>query len=183
MKLLGQIFWSFFKVTISSFGGGYVLIPLLQEEIVKKRGWISDEDLINYYALGQCTPGIISMNVAMFTGYKVKGKIGSMVGALAVSSPCLVFISLVCFFLKDYMENTYVQHAINGVKVFMVALILHTIIDLFKKSVKGKRGLCIFLISCLMAYPLEIGVAWIIISSAFLGYVFHFKSLVERFKK
>ena len=179
MKLLFEIFWSFFKVTIFSFGGGYVLIPLLQEEIVRKRGWINDDDLINYYALGQCTPGIISMNVAMFTGYKVKGVVGSLVGALAVSVPCIIFVSIVFLFLKDYLDNEYVKCAVNGVKIFMVALIFHTIIDLFKKSVKGRKGFIVFLFSCALIYLLNMDVAWVIIISGLVGCVINLKKITE----
>ncbi|MFV0626796.1 MAG: chromate transporter [Alphaproteobacteria bacterium] len=183
MKLLFEIFWSFFKVTISSFGGGYVLIPLLQEEIVRKRKWINEDDLINYYALGQCTPGIISMNVAMFTGYKVKGMSGSLVGAFAVSCPCIIFISLVFLLLKDYFDNEYVKYAINGVKVFMIALIFHTIIDLYKKAVKGKRGITIFLFACALIYLLNLDVAWVIVVSGFAGYLINLKKIAELMNK
>lgn len=183
MRIYLELFWSFFKVTISSFGGGYVLLPLLQAEIVKKRKWISDKDLINYYALGQCTPGIISMNVAMFTGYRIAGRLGSLVCALAVSFPCVIFVSLVIFFLGQHLSNPYVVHALNGIKVFMVALIAHTIIDMFRKSVKGKRGILIFLISCLAIYPLNLGVAEVIILSAVLGCILHSERLQNWRKK
>lgn len=154
-----------------------MLLPLLQNELVKKHGWISDKDLINYYALGQCTPGIISMNVAMFTGYKIAGRIGSFVCALAVSLPSIVLVTIVIVLLKDYLNNPYVEYALNGVKVYMVALIAHTIIDMFRKSIKGKRGILIFLISCLGIYSFKMGVAEVIIVSAVLGYVLHSEKL------
>lgn len=183
MKIYFELFWSFFKVTISSFGGGYVLLPLLGAEVVNKRKWISDADLINYYALGQCTPGIISMNVAMFTGYRIAGRLGSLVCAIGVSLPCIIFVSLVLLFLGDYLNNPYVVHALNGIKVFMVALIAHTIIDMFRKSVKGKRGILVFLVSCLAIYPLNLGVAQVIIISAVLGCVVHSEKLQNWRKK
>lgn len=183
MKIYIELFWSFLKVTLSSFGGGYVLLPLLQEELVRKRKWIDDKDLINYYALGQVTPGIISMNVAMFTGYKVAGRLGSFVCAMAVSLPSLVLVILVIYLLSDYLDNKYVVHALNGIKVYMVALIAHTIIDMFKKSVRNKRGVVIFLLCCASLYFLNMGIVFVILLSAVLGCVVHSEKVINFFKR
>ena len=111
MVRLWDLYSIFFKMGIFTFGGGYAMLPILKNEAVEKRKWISEEELLNYYSIGQCTPGIIAVNAASFIGYQLRGFWGMIWATLGVISPSVVIILLVAMLLRQYMDNQYVQWA------------------------------------------------------------------------
>lgn len=149
MKILKDLFFTFFKTGLFSFGGGYAMIPLLEEELVNKKHWLTREELISYFAIGQCTPGIIAVNVATFCGYKKSKIFGAISATLGLIFPSVVVIVLVASLLKNVLNNSNFVHIMNGVKVCVVALLIRFIFDLFKKLYSNKKNrfinLCVFI--------------------------------------
>ncbi len=146
MKKLWELFWVFAKIGATTFGGGYAMLPILQNEIVEKRGWATDEELMDYYAIGQCTPGVIAVNTATFIGYKFAGIAGGIVATLGIVFPCIVIISLIAAFLKNFAELAFIKHAFNGIRACVCVLILDSVIKLGKKSIVDNRCWIIFLL-------------------------------------
>lgn len=151
MRKLFALFVSFFKVGILTFGGGYAMLPILQREVVEKKGWATDEELTDYFAIGQCTPGVIAVNTATFVGYKYKGIPGGICASLGVIAPSIVIISSIAAFLSHFADIPVVQHALAGVNACVVALIASGVIKLGKSAIKDKVTLCIYFLVLLLA--------------------------------
>lgn len=134
MKELLELYTAFFRIGGLTFGGGLTMLPMLKYELSQKKQWVTEEELLDYYAVGQCTPGIIAVNVATFVGYKRKGIPGAIFSTLGMISPSLIIISILAMFLDQFMNNPIVGHAIAGIKVVVCALMLNTVITLAKKS-------------------------------------------------
>ena len=149
-----QLFQSFFRIGILSFGGGYAMLPLLRREVVEKRGWATDEELADYYAIGQCTPGIIMVNTATFIGYKQKGVAGGVLATLSAVLPSYLIILAIAALLRDFAHYPLVKNAFAGIRVCVVVLIFNAVVKLFKSGVKDRAGLVIFAVvfalSCLL---------------------------------
>ena len=124
MKQYVSLFFTFAKIGVCTFGGGYAMLPILQRELVDNKGWATEEELADYYAVGQCTPGVIAVNTATFVGYNRMGWLGGTVATLGVVFPCLVIIMAIAAFLSNFMHLDVVVHAFNGVRAGVVALIL-----------------------------------------------------------
>lgn len=138
MGELWKLFWAFFRVGIMTFGGGYAMLPMLQREIVEKNGWVTEEDMLNYFAVGQCAPGIIAVNAATLVGHKHRGVPGGIVASLGVVSPSILIIALIAGLLQNYAHIPAVQHAFGGMRAAVAALIAAAVIKLFKGSVTDK---------------------------------------------
>lgn len=145
MKELINLFKAFAKVGVLTFGGGYAMLPILQREIVEKNNWATDEEIMDYYAIGQCTPGVIAVNTATFIGQKNKGVIGGIVATLGVIFPSIVIITIVAAFISNFSDLPVVKNAFAGVRVCVCVLILNAVIKLWKNSVVDKATLVIFL--------------------------------------
>ena len=133
--LLLDLFLTFAKVGVMTFGGGYAMLPILQREIVEKKKWATEDQLADYYAVGQCTPGVIAVNTATFVGSIQGGIPGGVVATLGVVFPSIVIILAIAAFLSNFMHLEAVSHAFNGVRAGVVALILSSVIKLFKNAV------------------------------------------------
>ena len=144
MKELADLFLTFARIGGFTFGGGYAMLPILQREVVEKRQWVSDEELMDYYAIGQCTPGIIAVNTATFVGQKTKGIIGGIVATLGVVFPSLVIITIIAAFIQNFADLAIVQNAFAGIRVCVCVLILNAVIKLLKSSVIDKATLVIY---------------------------------------
>lgn len=134
--LLADLFLTFAKIGVMTFGGGYAMLPILQREIVEKKGWATEDQLADYYAVGQCTPGVIAVNTATFVGSSQGGIVGGVIATLGVVFPSLVIIMAIAAFLSGFMHLEFITHAFNGVRAGVVALILVSVIKLFKGAVK-----------------------------------------------
>lgn len=132
--LLWDLYGAFFRIGIFTFGGGLTMLPMLKYEVVEKRGWTTEEELLDCYAIGQCTPGIIAVNTATYVGYKKSGILGGIFATLGMVSPSVIIITIVAAFLKQFMDNAWLQHALMGVRGIVCALMLNTVITLAKKS-------------------------------------------------
>ena len=145
MKLL-SLFLSFAKVGVMTFGGGYAMIPILEREIVENRKWASSEELMDYYAVGQCTPGVIAVNTATFIGYKVAGNLGGVAATLGVVFPSLVIITLIAGILTNFADIPAVKSAFSAIRVCVCVLIFNAVLKLWKSAVKDRPALVIFIL-------------------------------------
>ncbi len=145
MKFLLELYWTFFRIGILTFGGGLTMLPMLKYEIVEKKNWTTEDELLDCYAIGQCTPGIIAVNTATYVGYKKAGIPGGIWATLGMISPSLVIITVVAAFLKEFMDNVWLQHALMGIRGIICALMLNTVLTLAKKSLVHPicYGICI----------------------------------------
>ena len=134
MKELLEIFAVAFRVGLFTFGGGYAMLPILQREVVETRGWVSEEEVLDYYAIGQCLPGIIMVNTMIFVGHKRKGNIGGIVAALGTVCPALVIITVIAALLTNFADVPAVKNAFAGIRVCVVVLIFNAIVKLWKSS-------------------------------------------------
>ncbi len=169
MKELFDLFWTFAKIGSITFGGGYAMLPIIQREIVEKKKWATETEVIDYYAVGQCTPGIIAVNTATFIGYRLKGNMGGIIATLGVVFPSLVIIMVIAAFLKNFSEFAVVQHAFGGIRVAVVALIISSIIKLWKSSVKNYIGVLLALAAFILGALLQISPIYIVIGAAIVG--------------
>ena len=145
MKNLWQLFLAFARVGVMTFGGGYAMIPILEREIVDRHGWATEEELMDYYAVGQCTPGVIAVNTATFIGYKVAGNLGGIIATLGVVFPSLVIITLIAGILTSFAEVPAVKSAFAGIRICVCVLIFNAVLKLWKKAVVDKATLVLFL--------------------------------------
>ncbi len=145
IKDLFQLFFVFAKIGATTFGGGYAMLPILQRELVERRGWTTEEKLIDYYAIGQCTPGVIAVNTATFIGYNRLGIPGGIAATLGAVFPSIVIITVLALFLQNFSQLEWIRHAFNGIRACVCVLILNSVIGLVKKSVIDYRCLIIFL--------------------------------------
>lgn len=146
MKKLLELFVAFAKVGVMTFGGGYAMIPILEREIVDRQGWASGEELMDYYAVGQCTPGVIAVNTATFIGYSVAGVPGGIVATLGVVFPSLVIITVIAGILTNFADIPAVKSAFAAIRVCVCVLIFNAVLKLWKKAVPDKATLILFLL-------------------------------------
>ncbi len=176
MNQLLELFLVFFKMGSFTFGGGYAMLPIIQEEIVNKRNWATDEEILDYYAIGQSTPGIIAVNTATFIGYNRMGIIGGIIATLGVVSPSIILITIIAAFFKNFQDYALIQNAFGGIRVVVAALILNAVIRMYKDSVKDWVGILLFIASFLLLVFLDITPIIVIVVSSIIG-IIRFKSI------
>lgn len=146
MKQLLDLFFTFARIGGLTFGGGYAMLPILQREVVEKRKWATNEEIMDYYAIGQCTPGIIAINTATFIGQKCAGNIGGIVATLGVVFPSLIIITLIASFLQNFADLAIVKNSFAGIRICVSVLIINAVIKLWKSSVIDIVSAIIFFI-------------------------------------
>lgn len=171
MKLLFDLFIIFARIGGFTFGGGYAMLPMLQKEIVENRKWATQDELMDYYAIGQCTPGIIAVNVATFIGVKLKGFWGALFATLGVITPSIIIIMVIAAFISGFQDIELVAHALNGVRAAVVALILSSVIKLSKKSLVDTVTKVIFVLVALISFFTDISPVIFILAVAFVSLV------------
>lgn len=144
MKLLIQLFLTFARIGGFTFGGGYAMLPMIQREIVQNKKWATEEDVMNYYAVGQCTPGVIAVNTATFIGHKLKGIPGAVFATLGVITPSVIIILIIAAFIRNFLEYEMVGYALSGINVAVSVLVTDAVIKLYKKGVKDIFGFILF---------------------------------------
>lgn len=169
-----EMFWTFFKIGLFTFGGGYAMLPLLKAEIVDKHSWASEEELMNYFSIGQCTPGIIAINVSTFIGYKMFGKIGAVVATAGMVTPSLIIIILAASVLQAYMHNEYLEQAFAGIRIGVTALIADTVWGMRKKAITDGYGVGAFLIAVTLLMWLNISAVIVVCAAAVGGWLFKY---------
>ena len=175
MPILLDLFLTFAKVGVMTFGGGYAMLPILQREVVENKGWATEEELMDYFAIGQCTPGIIAVNTATFIGQKYKGTLGAIATTIGVVFTSIVIISLLATVIEAFSHLVWVQNAFGGIRICVCVLIANAVIKLYKKAVVDKLTLAIFLAVALGSYFLNVSPVIFVVVSALAGIVLHSK--------
>lgn len=180
MKELFELFIVFAKIGGFTFGGGYAMLPILQREVVENRKWATSEELMDYYAIGQCTPGIIAVNTATFIGYKRKGVIGGITATSGCVSPSLVIIMIIAAFINSFTHIVWVQHALAGIRVCVCVLVLNAVLKLAKKSLIDAATYIIFAAIVVLSLFTDVAAFVWILCAGVAGIVL--KTLMERSK-
>ena len=180
MPILLDLFLTFAKVGVMTFGGGYAMLPILQREVVENKGWATEEELMDYFAIGQCTPGIIAVNTATFIGQKYKGTLGALCTTIGVVFPSVVIISLLASVIETFSHLAWVQHAFGGIRICVCVLIANAVVKLYKKAVVDKLTLGIFLAVALASYFLEVSPVLFVILAAATGIFLQSKGGTEK---
>lgn len=171
MKELLDLFLTFAKMGVMTFGGGMAMLPILQREVVDTKHWATEEELVDYYAIGQCTPGIIAVNTATFIGQKKGGTLGGILATLGVVFPSLVIISLLAGLITNFSHLAWVKNAFAGIQVCVCVLIFNATVKLLKKAVVDKRTAVIFVLVLVGSVFLNVSPVWFVILAALAGIV------------
>ena len=166
MNTLIDLFFTFCRIGGLTFGGGYAMLPMIQKEIVEEKKWATEEEVLDYYAVGQCTPGIIAVNTATFIGYKVQGIIGAIVATLGVVFPSLIIITIIAALLKNFASYAIIQHAFSGIRVVVIALIISAILKLAKTSIKNSITLIIAILAFISVAFVNLSPIYIVVAAA-----------------
>ena len=171
---LWTLFLTFAKVGVMTFGGGYAMLPILEREVVVNRKWTTSEQMLDYYAIGQCTPGVIAVNVSTFIGYQERGIIGAIVATLGMIFPSLLIITSLATVLQMFQDNVYVQKAFGGIRIAVCALIASTIIKLANKTIKSVVAAIITVIALCLELFLKVSPVIIVLSTVAFSLIMFF---------
>lgn len=176
MKELLELYLAFMRIGAVNFGGGYAMLPLLERDLVENRGWTTTDDLTDYFAIGQCTPGLIALNVATFIGSRRKGVAGAIAATAGFVTMPIVIILVIATFLQGFADMPVVQNAFAGIRVCVCVLIVQAVLRLWKKSVVDGLSLALYLIVFLMTalsgvLPLAVPAAVLVILSGAFGVI------------
>ena len=168
-RICFDLFRSFFRVGILTFGGGYAMLPILRREVVENHAWCTDEELANYYAVGQCTPGVIAVNTATFIGYKLAGAFGGILATFSVVLPSFIIILIIAAVLQNFADYPVVKNAFAGIRVAVVALVLNAVLKLLKTAVVDRPTLLIFIAVLLCAVIFSVSPVILVLAAGLLG--------------
>lgn len=173
VQVLWELYSSFFRVGILTFGGGYAMLPMLTREVVEKHGWATENDIMDYYAIAQCTPGVIAVNTATFIGARVAGNLGGIVATLGVVSPSYVIICIIAAFLKQFSHLAVVQHAFAGISIAVCAMVLNAVWKLIAKSAADKLTVAVLAVTALASILFGVSPILIVIAASCVGILAH----------
>lgn len=173
-KTLVELFFVFFKIGAVTFGGGLAMLPIIEKELVIKRKWVTKDTLLDYFAIGQATPGIIAVNVATFLGYSRAGILGAIIATLGVVTPSIIIISIIAKFLSGFSENITVKKALAGINVVVAALLTKVLWGFRKKIFSSILAFILFLLAFLGIAFFNVNTILIVVASIFIGLGFFF---------
>lgn len=167
-----ELYWAFFRIGGLTFGGGLSMLPMLKYELVEKKQWIDEDTLLDCYAVGQCTPGIIAVNTATYVGYLRKGLSGAIAGTAGMITPSIVLITVLSLFLRNFLDNVWIQHALMGIRGVVCALMLNTVISLAKRSLISPLCVAVGIIALILALVTDVPTVLIVFLAAVLGLLY-----------
>ena len=171
MNIYLDLFFTFAKIGAMTFGGGYAMLSVLQREVVENKGWASDEELTDYFAIGQCTPGVIAVNTATFVGKKLCGVSGGIAATVGVVFPSFLIIVAIAALISNFADIPAVSHAFAGIRVCVCVLILNAVVKLWKKTVVDKLTFVIFAVVFVLSVFLDISPVFFVILAAAAGLI------------
>lgn len=171
MKKLMELYWAFFRIGGLTFGGGYAMLPILQREVVTSHHWCTEEEVLDMYAIGQCTPGIIAVNTATYVGYRQAGFIGSVFATLGLITPSLIIICLIASILKNFLDFPVIVHALSGIRIAVCAMMLNTVVTMAKKGIVDILGGILFAGTFILACFSPLPTAFLIVIAGVVGVV------------
>lgn len=178
LKELFELYVLFAKMGSVCFGGGYAMLPILERELVDNRGWCTKEELLDYFAIGQCTPGVIAVNTSTFIGHKLKGIPGAIAATLGFITPSVLIITILATILQKVTDLPAVNYAFSGIRICVSMLILSAVIKLWKNAITSKLGVGLFIVVFLLSAVLGISPIIIVIGSGIFGFVL--KTIIDK---
>lgn len=177
MKELIELYTAFLRIGAVNFGGGYAMLPLLQRDLEETRHWTTTDELMDYFAIGQCTPGIIALNVSTFIGHKKKGIPGALAATLGFLTMPIIIIIIIAAFLQNFADLEVVQHAFAGIRVCVCVLIVQAVLRLWKKSVVDAKCMILYLVIFALTVfskmmPVSLPAAVLVIAAGVFGIFF-----------
>lgn len=170
-KELVDLFITFFKIGIVTFGGGLTMLPLLERVLINEKNWVSMDEILDYYSIAQTTPGIIAVNVATFVGHKRAGTIGGIFATLGMITPSVIIITIIAKFISNFEQISWVQKAMKGINAAVAALLTYAVFNLCKKNLKSLWSVLLFFASFASIYFFHAHTVLVILSAAFIGAV------------
>ncbi|MDR3114286.1 MAG: chromate transporter [Treponema sp.] len=170
MKAYLELWLTFTKIGCITFGGGYAMIPVLERELIQKKGWTTMEEVMDYYTIAQVTPGIIAVNTSTFIGFKRKGFLGGILTTFGFVFPGVLFITAIALFLHNFADYPLVQHAFTGIRVAVGALILDTVLKLFKGVFKDGKALVIFILGFVLSAMFNANPVLLVVAAGVAGF-------------
>lgn len=171
MNIFLDLFLTFFKIGAFTFGGGYAMFPAFKRELSEKRNWVTEEDLMDCYAIGQCTPGVIAVNTASFVGFKTKGVLGAIFSTLGMITPSLIIITLIAAVVGNFSDNPIVASALEGIRVAVCGMVVVTIYQLIKKNIVDIFSAIIALATFFVIVIFDVSTVYAVIASAVIGII------------
>lgn len=169
LKQFLELYYVFAKIGTFTIGGGLAMMPMIQKELIEKRHWITDDELLDYYAVGQSTPGIVAVNISTFVGYKQLGILGGIIATFGMVTPSLVIIMLLAKFINSIDDYPIVQKALKGINVAVTALLTSVVINFSKKTIKNVFNAICMMISFVVVFFLKIQSFYIILAALLIG--------------
>lgn len=169
MKKLIELFITFTKIGALTFGGGYAMLPVIQKEIVENRKWVTDEEVLEFYAIGQCTPGIIAANTSTFVGHRIAGIAGGIIATLGFVFPSFFIICIIAGLIDNFADLMIVKNAFAGIRVCACVLIFNAIIKMWKNSVNDLFTFLIFSAVFLLSVFFSLSPVILVLTAGFLG--------------
>ena len=175
MRRAAALYAAFFKIGLFTFGGGYAMLPMLQKEVVEKNGWATEEELVDYFAIGQCTPGVIAVNTATFVGSKKGGLAGAIGATLGVISPSLIIITIIAAAFASFQDVPAVAHALAGIRVAVTVMIGVSVYKIAKKAIIDLPTVLIAAAVLALDLFADISPVWLVLASAAAGILLKLK--------
>jgi chromate transporter len=167
-----QLFTTFAKIGSFTLGGGYAMVPVMQKEIVEKKGWLASDEFMDILAVSQATPGLFAMNMASHIGYKLKGTLGGIVGALAVALPSIIAILLIAMFFQAFKDNIYVEKIFMGIRPAVVALIAAPCFSMARTAKINRYNIWIPVVAALLICAFGVSPIWVILAAGIGGFIY-----------
>lgn len=177
LKTLFELYYTFAKIGTFTIGGGLAMMPMMERELIQNKGWISEEDLLDYYAIGQSTPGIVAVNVATFVGFRQAGILGGIFATFGMVTPSLVIIMILAGLINSISDYPYVQKALNGINVAVAALLTSVVVKFAKKTIKNVVNVLCMAIAFVLVFFLKVPSFWIIITALLIGVLLSLKKV------
>lgn len=171
--VLIKLFISFFKIGLFSFGGGYAMLPLIQNEVVKLNKWLGPKEFVDVIAISQATPGPIAINSATYVGYKIAGIIGASVATLGVTIPSFVIILIMAKFFMSFKDNKYMDYAFEGLRPAVVGLVLAAAIMVGMSAFADYKSIIIFIAVFIASYKYDVDPILLIAGAGLTGYLLY----------
>ena len=167
-----QLFWSFFKIGSFTIGGGYAMVPIIEEELVRKRQWIESEEFVDMLALSQSAPGILAVNISIATGYRIRGIGGAITATLGTVLPSFIIILLIAMSFQRFQDNEVVERIFKGIRPAVVALIAAPVFKLGKSARINRHNLWIPIVAALLIWRLDFSPIWVVLIAGIGGYAY-----------
>jgi chromate transporter len=172
-KMLAKMFFAFFKIGAFTIGGGYAMLPLIEKEVVDNQKWISEEDIVDVFAIAQSAPGVIAINSSIFVGYKISGLIGAVTAAAGVILPSFIIILAIAYLLLNIQDNIYIGKAFAGIRAGVTAMIGLSAVKLGKSIIKDKFSALLATLSFMAIVIFDVHAIIAIVSGGIAGYIFY----------